>query len=340
MPKPRNPQPNHPFHDAASAIEQEIETHAAPQPAPGDRPAPVAPVVPPVTPEPHVPSPLPASTPAQPQPAKLPPEVETAMAKMQGYVDTMMGRVEKLNSEVVEERTANATLKANLDFVTQRNNERNAEYERIIARNRELEQALEVNDATKGFTSDLVDQAQFAEIFRGIAPHLKRRDEVIDALNQRNAALERRLDEVANMVPSEVAKLDQKWVDRQVLRSTPEITGMLQSPAGKEFLAQRIPGSRRTRMQELQDAYRDGDDEFIKDLVADWKRVGAPVEVPSADPPRTILNQQPRPAVPDTPITEEQVSAAFQEVLAGKRTRESFRALTAAQAKQVANGMG
>jgi hypothetical protein len=338
MAKPKNPQPNHPFHDAASAIEQEIESHAAPL-APGDHPAPVAPV-PPVTPEPHVPTPLPASTPAQPQPEKLPAEVETAMARMQGYVDTMMGRVEKLNTDLTDERTRNATLAANVDFVTQRANEKNAEYERVIARNRELEQALEVNDAARGFSSDLVDKDQFAEIFRGLAPHLKRRDELIDSLNQRNAALEKRLDDVASAVPAEVAKLDQKWVDRQVLRSTPEITSMLQSPAGKDFLAQRIPGSRRTRMQELQDAYRDGDDEFIKGLVADWKRVGAPVEVPNADPPRTILNEVPRPAVPEQPISDEQVSAAFQDVLAGRMTRKQFTAITAAQAKQVANGMG
>jgi len=338
MPKPKNPQPNHPFHDAANAIEEEIAAHAAPQ-APAHEPAPVAQPVPPVTPEPHVPEPLPTQSPVPAQPSALPPEVQAAMSKMQGYVDTMMGRVEKLNSEIVDERTRNATLAANLEFVTQRTNEKNAEYERVVARNRELEQALEVNDATRGFTSDVVDQAAFAEIFRGIAPHLKRRDELLEKLTARNEALEARLDEVLKTAREEVSKLDQKWVDRSVLRTNPEITQMLQSATGKEFLAQRIPGSRRTRMQELQDAYRDGDDQFISDIVADWKRVGAPVEVPNADPHRTIQNQTPRAAVPEQPISDEQVSAAFQEVLAGKRTRESFRALTAAQAKQVANGV-
>lgn len=330
MAKPKNPQPNHPFHDAAVQIEEEIGSLSAPPPE--VTPPAVPDPIPAVTPEPKA---TPAAPAAQPAPASA-----DVLMRVQQMLDTTMGRLEAVNEEKARLAAELASKDSNRQFLEQRLNEVSDEAKRAVERARELEGLLETTDATRGFTSDIVDQAQFAEIFRGIQPHLRRRDEELQRLSERNAALERKLDEVRNETRTDVMKLDQKWIDRSVLKSTPDITQLLQSPAGKEFLAQRIPGSRRTRMQELQDAYRDGDDQFISDLVADWKKLGAPVEVPSPDPRGVLVNQTPRAPTPDQPITEEMVSAAFQQVLDGKMTRADFRKLTKAQEEQLLRRQG
>jgi hypothetical protein len=319
----KNPRPHHPLAAAAAAEDDEIQRMiSAPLAVPSAPPEPVKPVV---TPEPK-----------PPEPAR--PAVDPAVEKLQHNFETMLGRVETLNAENKRLAEEAAAKEANRVFLEQRLNERNAEVEKALARLRELEGALEVNEASKGFTSELVDQAHFAEIFRGITPHLRKRDEMIERVLARNDALEKKLDEVLNSTRQEVAKLDQKWLDRSVLRTTPEITQMLKSAEGQEFLAQRVPGTRRTRLQELQDAYRDGDDTFISELVADWKRLGKPQEVPTPDPARTIVTETPRAPQPERPVSEDDVQSAFQQVLDGRMTREDFRKIKATFEKQLVAG--
>lgn len=318
----KNPRPNHPMAAAAAAELDEINRMISdPQPVPD---APPVPALPAVTPDPK---------PASPAPAPAPDPLMTAQ-----HFETMLGRVDALNAENRRLAEEAATKEANRAFLEARLNEKNAAEAAALARVRELEAAVEVADATKGFTSDLVDQAHFAEIFKGITPHLRKRDDMIATVLARNEALERKLDEVLSTTRSEVQKLDQKWLDRSVLRTTPEITQMLKSREGQEFLAQRVPGTRRTRSQELQDAYRDGDDVFINELVADWKRLGKPVEVPTSDPARTIINEAPRVPAPEKPLSEDDVQNAFQAVLDGRMSRDDFRKTKSAFEKQLVAG--
>jgi hypothetical protein len=94
-------------------------------------------------------------------------------------------------------------------------------------------------------------------------------------------------------------------------------------------------------MLELQDAYRDGDDSFISELVSDWKRLGKPQEVPNPDPQRTIVNETPRAAVPERMLNDDDLQAAFQQKLEGKITLEDLRKINAiyqAQQKRVGAG--
>lgn len=320
---PMNPRPNHPLAQAAAAEQDEINRMlSAPSPAPIEPAQPV--LTPVVTPEP---------TPSSPAPTPASDPLLT-----QHHFETMLGRVEKLNEENRRLAEDAATKEANRAFLEARLNEKNATEAAALARVRELESALEVNDATKGFTSDLVDQAHFAEIFKGIVPHLTKRDQMIESALARSAQLEKRLDEALKANMQQVAALDQKWLDRSVLRNTPDITTMLKSKEGQEFLAQRVPGTRRTRLQELQDAYRDGDDQFITELVGDWKRVGKPQEVPVSDPQRTITNETPRSPTPEVRLSEDDVQAAFQKTLAGTMTREDFRKVKAEYERQLKTG--
>lgn len=315
----KNPKPNHPMAAAAAVELDEIQKMISdPPPAPD---APVVPATPAVTPDPKPSSPAPA--PAQ----------DLLMTAQ--HFETMLGRVDVLNAENRRLAEESATKEANRAFLEARLNEKNAAEAAALARVRELEAVVEVADATRGFTSDLVDQAHFAEIFKGITPHLRKRDDMIASVLARNEALEKKLDEVLNSTRSEIGKLDQKWLDRSVLRTTPEITNMLKSKEGQDFLAQRVPGTRRTRMQELQDAYRDGDDTFIGELVGDWKRVGKPVEVPTSDPARTIMNEAPRAPTPERQMSEDDVQKAFQQTLDGTMTRDDFRKIKATFEKQL-----
>lgn len=323
MADPKNPKPHHPLALAAAEEEQQIQQMIS---APQDEP----PVVPDPPPAPAISAPNSTAAPAAP--------VAPVLDKLQAQFETMLGRVEKLNEENRSLQAKLATIDANRQFLEQRAKERQEEYERLVARNRELEAALEVDAAAKGFQSDLVDQTQFAEIFRGLAPHLKKRDEMIERVLARNAELEKKLDDVLGTVRNEVSELDRKWLDRSLLRSSPEIKNMLKSKEGEEFLAQRIPGSRRTRAQELQDAYRDGDDAFIAQLVSEFKQSLAVQANVVPDPQPSIVSQAPRAPRPETPITDDDVQAAFQKTLRGEMSRADFKKLLAAQQQQVAAG--
>lgn len=317
----KNPKPNHPMAQAAADELAAIDalTSAAPS-------APLAPTSP---------DPDPGNAISQPRVDAPPAPPALDRDAEQRFNHAMLGRIEKQNEELRKVAEENAAQRANNEFLARRAEEATKLLEETLRRNRELEQALEIDSATKGFQSDLVDSAHFQEIFKGLAPHLKKRDDVIQQVLTRNADLEKKLDEMRGVVVQEVRALDQKWLDRSVMRQSPEIKQMLNSPQGKDFLAQRIPGSRRTRMAELQDAYRDGDDEFIRDIVADWKRLGKPQEV-DADPMRTIVTETPRAATPEKPVTDDEVQAAFQKVLRGEMTRADFTKLTASQTRQIA----
>ena len=346
MAQPRNPKPNHPFAQAAAAVEREISAsfpNADPPETPAPAPAAPAPVTqhPEPTPTP-TPTPEPAPVAAAPSPQPTPPapaQPDEATRRLQANLDTALGRVSALNEELARREREAETQRQNSTFTETRLNDLTRERDEAIRRARELEAANEVSEAARGFNSELVDSAQFAEIFRGLQPHLSRRDAETARVLQLITDLGARLDARFSEANEAVVKLDQKWIDKSVLKSSPALAEMVRSPSGQEFLAQRIPGTRRTRKEELQEAYRDGDEEFIANMVADWKRLGAPVEVPSADPPRTIVTETPKPPVRPVPITEAMVQAKFQEVLDGKATHADFRQLSAQFAKQVASGV-
>lgn len=236
----------------------------------------------------------------------------------------MLGRLEAVNNENRDLTARLATADTNRAFLEGRANDQARELEELRRRLSAMEQEREVSDVVKGFTSELVDPNQFAEIVRGITPQLKRRDEAIQAALAKQAELERKIDEMRSDARNEVRQLDQRWLDRSLMKQTPEIATMLQSEPGKAFLAERLPGGRRTRLQELQDAYSDGDDIFITEMVDAWKERSKPAEV-HADPVPAITNQVPRAPVPLKKLSEDDVQRAFSQMLEGKMTRAQFK---------------
>jgi hypothetical protein len=325
---PKNPQPNHPFAHAAAeetdAITQMLSAPPTDQII-SDPPAPALP-------DPVI------SAPIAPVPAPSAPARDEAYLQLQAALDTERGRLEKANRERNEAVEAAATHKANADFLAQRAQERADEIAQLVARKNELETVLEVNEATKGFTSDIVDQSQFAEILRGVLPLIKKSEEKAVQVAAQNVALTKRLDEMHGTLKAEVGKLDQKWLDRSLVRTSPELTTMLKSTEGKEYLAQVIPGTRRTRQDELADAYRDGDDLFITQFVADWKRMGKPQDVSNPEPNRTIVNESPRPPVPEVILTEDHVQAEMQRFRNQEITKDQLRKTLATYSQQTAAG--
>jgi hypothetical protein len=275
----------------------------------------------PTDPEPAVQA---AATEPAPAPAAAPPAVNVDL--LQRQYDSMMGRMEALNRENRENLGRLAAVDANRQFLEQRASEQQQELQTLRERLRSIEAAQEVTDVVKGFSSDLVDAQQFAEIVKGLNPALKRRDEMIQGALAKQAELERKLDEVLGTAREEIKKVDQRWLDRNLLHKSPDIKGMLQSPSGKEFLAQRVPGGRRTRLQELQDAYAEGDEDFIAGLVSQWSASSKPA-APTPDPAPAIESQVPRAPKPVAAPTDDELQAAFQKVLRGEMTRAQFKEL-------------
>lgn len=323
---PKRPDPNHPLAQASKEFQDSLglpasPTAAAPQapvtePAPGVVTPPALVVAPDLTPAPSL--------------------AVDPNAKMQQMFDTMMGRVDALN-EV--NRKLNADLETQINnnaFLKQKAEEERAAREAIAEKARRLESEAETANATKAFVSDKVDPEQFAEVFRGIQPHLARRDQQIEEALRRVERAEQVARDAVTAADNKIGKMKQDILERNLVRGAPEIKKLLTQPDFQEFLNQRIPGARRTRLQELQDAYAESDEEFIVNLVSDFKLLGKPAAAPAVDPPRTIQTQTPKAPVKEETITDDMVTAAFQEHLAGNLTKAQYNQLRAQQKKQAA----
>jgi hypothetical protein len=323
---PKKPDPNHPLAQAAAdfhaSLDASTSVPAADPPAPATEPVPAAVTL--TAGEPVI-----APTPA-PSPAVDP------NTKMQAMFDTMMGRFEAEREARVKAEADRETLRQNVDFLTNRVTSMSTGEEAARARVRQLEAELEATSAVKDFQSDKVDPEQFAEVFRGIQPHLAKRDAAIAEANQRAARAEEAAKQALEAADAKLGKMKQEILERNLVRGAPEIKTLLKQSDFQEFLAQRIPGARRTRLQELQDAYADGDEEFIVGLIGDFKLQGKPAAVPSGDPPRVVQNQTPRAPVKTEAVSEEMVQAAFQRYLNGELTRDEYKQISAAQKKQAA----
>ena len=314
MPAPKRPDPNHPLAASAAEIENDLQpTPPVPPTEPAPTPAPSATVV---TPQPTPPAPVPAPN----------------EDRMQAMFDTMMGRMDALN----EENKALRARDQNREFTETRLNEQAAELARERARIAELEAQVESANATRGFTSDIVDQAQFGEIFRGMQPHLKRVNDTVQAVVAKNADLERRVAEALAKPDEVIQKFRKQLLDKTVRQSTPEFSTLLKTDkAFVAWLNEPIPGARRTRMAEVQDAWEQDDDAYFGVVVSDYKRIGNPAAVPPpADPQRSIREQQPTPPSPERTVTEDEIQAAFQKSLTGEMSRAEFKKLLEAQNAQ------
>jgi hypothetical protein len=323
---PKRPDPNHPLAQAAADFAASVAAPAAA--SAGDPSAPVTePVLAAVT--------LPAGeiTPAL-QPAPSP--AMDPNVKMQAMFDTMMGRVDVLNEA---NRKLNADLEAqiqNRTFLETKLSEERAAREADAVARRRLEAEAEAANATKDFVSDKVDPEQFAEVFRGIQPHLAKRDAAIQEAVNRATRAEEAARAAVDASDAKLARMKQDILERNLVRGAPEIKTLLRQSDFQEFLAQRIPGARRTRLQELQDAYAEGDEEFIVGLIGDFKLLGKPAAAPAADPARVISSQTPKAPVKQEVVTEEMVQAAFQRYLAGEITQAEYKQFSALQKKQAA----
>lgn len=322
MPAPKRPTPNHPLAQSAAEIEG-LNAPTPPAAVPTPSPSPAAAPAPIVTQQPTPP------VPPQPDPAE----------RVQHMMDSMMGRLETLNESNKQLVTDVGTLTANREFLEQSLNERNTRLAEVERRNAELESRLETETASRGFQSDLVDKDHFAEIFRGMQPFFKRMADDVTSVKAKNVELERRLTEAQAAPAAEVGRFRKELLDRRVRQGSPEFSQLLKnSKEFLNFLNERIPGSRRTRMQEVQDAWDQEDDTYFVDVVSDFRKLGNPQPVPPADPHRVITEQQPKPPQPDVPITDDAVQLAFNKVLAGEMTRGDFKKLTALQNQQAAEG--
>ncbi len=322
MPAPKRPTPNHPLAQSAA----DIEALNAPTPAavPTPPPAPV---------------PAAVSAPIVTQQLTPPPPPPDPTDRVQHMMDTMMGRLERLNEDSRAKDERIATLDSNRQFLESSLNERNALLERTLAHNAELEARVETETASRGFQSELVDKDHFAEIFRGMQPFFKRINDTMSSVVNKNAELERRLTEAQAAPETAVGKFRKELLDKSVRKDAPEFSSLLKnSKEFLNFLNERIPGSRRTRMQEVQDAWDQEDGQYFVDVVSDFRKLGNPQPVPTADPPRHITEQQPKPPKPDVIVTDDAVQVAFNRVLSGDMRREDFKKLTAIQNQQVAEG--
>lgn len=317
MPAPKRPDPNHPL--AASAGEIEADIAAAlkleePKEPPADPPPaePAAKVVTDPAPTPTPPAPSPAPTPAP------------ADDRMQQMMDTMMGRMEALNEENKQLRA----VKDNHVFLETRVNE-------LARENAELKARMEAGQITSGFQSELVDQQHFGEIYRGMQPTFKSINDQVASILARLTEIETGVKEAKAAPAVAIGKFRKEILDKTVRRGTPKFAEMLKNnKAFQDFLQETIPGSRVTRMDQVQSAWEENDDTYFGIVVADFEKRGNPQPVPSPDPPRTITEQQPKMPVKEPTITEEHLSAAFAQVLTGEMKREDYRKLDAAARRQ------
>lgn len=321
---PKRPDPNHPLADAAKG---ELDQIAAMLPPTGDpAPAPLGDLAPDLT----------STPPAQPQ--DLTPEPPTPpqpdrFAVYEQRESTLLGRLEAEREEKAKLLALNQKLAENQTFVGDRVNA-------LLAEKRALEQQLEAASLGREFKSEIVDSEQFNEIVRGITPVLKRRDDRIDALVEEIQGLKSLVATTRSEAEQRVTGVRKEVTERLLLRDEPEFQKLLQRKDFQDFLAERIPGSRRTRLQEVQDAYNDGDTAYMKQVATDFRLKGKPQAVDAGidQPPRAVGDQTPRAPRREEPVSEDDVQRAFEAMNRGDITVAQYKAIRKRQRDQEVAG--
>lgn len=331
---PKRQDPTHPLATAAAVEHAEITRMTnPPAPDPDPAPAPAAPV-----PDPTSRAPAPVIDNPAPTPP-LPPE--DRLEVIERRFDTLAGRFEKTLDENRELKSLAISHAENRDFVAQKLAEQQEANARLLREKRELEARLEAERLGRDFKSDVVDADQFSEIVRGMTPQLQRRDERIDELY---GMVRTQNETIANLkaeAEKRVAGVRKEVTERLLLRDEPEFQALLARKDFQDFLAERIPGSRRTRLQEVTDAYNEGDTAFMRMIADDFRRRGnpRPVDAGIAQPPgRAIADQTPRAPRPEQPVTEDQVEAAYGQMLRGEITAAQYKAIRKRQREQEVAG--
>lgn len=334
---PRRPDPNHPMHDAARAEQGEIDTMVATHTGAPPQPTPAAPVPPLAVAPVATPTPTPPAPPPAPEPSLRPNPPDTDnFSRLSAQLDTTLGRLEASNEEVARLRAEIDTGGKNRAFLEAKLQEQADQNRALNQKVLELAARADLTDATRSFQSELVDPDHFAEIYRGLSPTFQRMSEQLARVETALAESNKRVATVDKTVDERVKKETRRITDKLLLRDVPDFGKLMDRQDFQDFLAERIPGTRRTRSQELAEAYEEGDTQFMGDLVKEFRARTAP---PPPDPgiregPRTPTGQLPTPAKEPPLLTEDDLQAAHQQVLKGELSREDYRKLSAAYKAQ------
>jgi hypothetical protein len=328
---PRNPQPNHPSAQAAADEAQQIDSMA-------NVTAPAAPAL-----DAPVDLPVPASAPLDdPVPAGAnddrsnPPQDEEVVPaaefrRLQDQLNSERGRVAERERRLKDAEDAARTAQANREFTERRLQELTAERTAAVERAEALEAERDVSDATREFKSEHVDSEAFGDIYRGIHGRLRKQlmGEFGQVLKDHDQKTRTEFEERERKIKIELN-------ERLISRDVPGFEQMLDRQDFKDFLSERVPGTRTDRRAELIAAWKDGDTRFIGDMVADFNRRGAPraVDQEPLNVGRHVADQVPRAPQRTQRITEGQLEAMQQAVRDGSRTREEYRKLRSVYDKQ------
>lgn len=332
---PKRQDPTHPL-AAAAAVEHAEITRMTNPPAPDPDPAP-APAA--LVPDPTSRAPAAAVI---DNPAPTPPTPpEDRFEVMERRFDSLAGRFEQTVNENRELKSLANTHAENRDFVAQKLAEQQEVNAKLLREKREIEARLEAERLGRDFKSDVVDADQFSEIVRGVNPLLARRDERIDELYGMVKSQAEQINSFKAESEKRVAGVRKEVTERLLLRDEPEFKALLERKDFQDFLAERIPGSRRTRLQEVTDAYNEGDTAFMRTIADDFRRRGNPKAVDSGiqqPPGRAIADQTPRAPRPEQAVTEDQVEAAYGQMLRGEITAAQYKAVRKRQREQEVAG--
>jgi hypothetical protein len=326
---PKRQDPNHPMAAAAAAENAEIDKMVTAPPTPDPAPAPAA-----LVPDPTSrPDPPPPPTPAPP---------EDRFALLERRFDSMAGRFEATLNENRELQTTLKTHQDNAAFAARTAADDRARREQVEADNaallkekRRLEQQLEAERLGREFKSDVVDADQFNDIVRGIQPHLQRRDDRIDELVGEVTSLRTKMAAIEGEAEKRVNGVRKEVTERLLLRDEPDFKVLLERKDFQDFLSERIPGARRTRLQEVQDAYNEGDTTFMHSVAEEFRKRQTPPPAPGAQPPgRQIADQTPRAPVPEKPVTEDDIAVAYGQLLRNEITPAQYRSVRKRQRDQ------
>lgn len=272
--------------------------------------------------------------PPPPPPPAPPPD--DRLEVLERTVASMSGRASTTDAE-------NRDLRSRIELAMQREQEQEEANRRLLAEKRQLEQQMEADRLGREFTSDVLDPDQFREIVRGMTPHFAKEREARDAVLQAVNAVNQRLDKIERGGAEHVEKIRKEVTERFLLRDEPDFKQLLDRKDFVEFLHERIPGARRTRMQEVQDAYKDGDTAYMATVAKEFreKRAIAPPAPGITQPPgRTVADQTPRAPMPEKPVTEDDLAVAYGQMLRNEITPDQYRAVRKRQRTQEAQAAG
>lgn len=331
---PKNPQPGHPLADAASRETDAIDSMGKPMDAapPAEVPAEPLPASD-LSPDPDDPH---AETPPGNEPPDdgLPPIDPRSVARLVAQNDTLLGR---LDAESRRNRELEDSAKRALDnreFLEKRAQELAEENRRKDEELAALVAERDVSSVVSSFKSEHVDAEAFGDIYRGLHPHLKRLEAGVQA--RIDKAVDARVSAVKAEAEKREVDLRKEINERAIMREVPEFGKLLERPDFKDHLAETVPGTRTTRRNEVLSAWREGDVQFIKDVVASFKLKGAPkaVDHEPLNHGRQPQDQSPRQPRPDPQIDEEQLGAYFQQMNERKITVADYRKYKALYDKQ------